>query len=466
MLLLLAACDPPPPEGCAYASMSLAPRLEEQCPDGAATVTATGLAPLVVMFTVDTFNRAYTGGRRPDFNASPRIDDFYAQSTYFPAVVTTRSLTGVALSSLLTGLYPKDHGVRSHADQAPTTATTLPERFAAAGYRTLAYSANQCWLVDGKVDEVVCHWNRQGTQDQHDADTLLVDAAVDRLGRLDGPTFMWIHLVDPHAPYEAREPHYSDFGAPDAPGEFDPGDEGALADVNLGTRAITAEEHAQVEAAYASQVAAVDNLFGRLLDALDANGQSDAVVLLGADHGEELGLHGHYYWHSCSTYNPAMVVSYALRAPGRLAPGGVVTTPVPIVDLAPTLAEVAGLQWSGDTDGTSLVGELRSCRVESRPAFFERDTKGAGMVLGDQKVVIEPEGKATDCTPYSAEAPYVVASQQLYDLADDPDECTNLADDDPTTFGALREQVCDWVTSGAWVESNNDRNVLVKACGG
>ena len=88
------------------------------------------------------------------------------------------------------------------------------------------------------------------------------------------------------------------------------------------------------------------------------------------------------------------------------------------------------------------------------------------MVLGDQKVVIEPEGKATDCTPYSAEAPYVVASQQLYDLADDPDECTNLADDDPTTFGALREQVCDWVTSGAWVESNNDRNVLVKACGG
>lgn len=466
MLLLLSACDPPPPEGCAYASMSVAPQPEDQCPEGASTVTATGAPSLVLVFTVDTFNRAYTGGRHPDFAPSPRINAFYAESTYFPAVVSTRSLTGVALSSLLTGLYPKHHGVRSHADQLPTTAPTLPERFAALGYRTLAYSANQCWVVEGKVDETVCHWNRQGTQDQHDADTLLVDAAIDRLGRLDGPTFMWIHLVDPHAPYESREPYFTELGGADAPGDLDPGEEGALADVNLGTRVLSEAEHAQVEAAYASQVAAVDALFGRVLDALAATGQSDEVVLLGADHGEELGLHGHYYWHSCSTYNPAMVVSYALRAPGRLAPGAVVTTPVSVVDFAPTLVGLAGSDWTGSLDGSSLLDELRTCDVATRPAFFERDSKGAGVVVGGQKVILEPEGKATDCTPYSEEEPYLVASEQLYDLEADPDECVNVADDDPDTFSTLRRQVCDWVTDGAWVESNNERNVLVKACGG
>jgi len=468
VLFALFACDPEPPEGCAFSSMATAPESASTCPADAGDYdpAAMGPAPLVVMFTVDTLNRAYLDGRHPEWDITPRLDAFFAESAYLPGVVSVRSLTGVALSSLLTGRYPRAHGVRDHADQVGTAIETLPEHLASGGYATRAFISNQCWVIDGKVDELTCRWNRQDESDQDLKDDELVTSFTRALDELSGPTFLWIHLVDPHTPYDAREPYYDTFHPEPPAGDFDPGVEGALADVNLGQRSITPEEHAQVEAAYASQVALIDAQFGEVLDALSSRGLDDAIVVFGADHGEELGLHSHYYWHSCSTFNASLMLSFAIRAPGRLAGGAVMASPVSSTDIAPTVAELAGLPWDNDIDGTSLVGDFRACREPTRPAYFERATEAAGMVVGGHKLVLEPEGWTSACEPYTDDIPYVMASEQLYDIESDPDECTNLAEDEPEMFSDLRGQLCDWVLAAPWVATNNERNPVVRACGG
>jgi arylsulfatase A-like enzyme len=471
MLWLLTACDgeaptapPSAADGCAFTALSHVDPPQSSCPTDADAHADATPPELIVLFTMDATNRSYFGGRHPEWNVTPRIDAFLKEGAWFPNLLSVRGLTGVAMSSLLTGLYPRRNGVRNHDYDVASPEPSIAERLHDAGYRTAVFSDNQCWVVEDRVDELVCTWNDPNFPDQHDRDVPLIQAAVETLvNRKPGEKlFMWVHVLDAHDPYVDRPPYYEQFHPDPYDGDYQEGSIQLLGEAITGERGVNAEDQRQIEALYASQVRTVDDLFGALRDAVVAS-DPDAVMLLSTDHGEELGQHRGYYWHGCSPYNPVMASSLAIVAPDRVAAGAVRPGWVSSVDIAPTLLDLAGLPAVATLDGASLLPNLDACTDPERTVYFERSPDSAGLIQGETKAFYDPLGSFDDCSPFDqVESTYEDDVANVFDLDADPDECQNLAASQPERWTVLRSTLCDWVLQESWSEEED--NVLVAAC--
>lgn len=234
------------------------------------------------------------------------------------------------------------------------------------------------------------------------------------------PVFAYLHYMDPHSPYLPPESFRTRIGLPEArPGE-------AL-DAN---RMLTALELWQLderqvallESLYDAEVAALDAALRRLFAALEERGfLEDAVVLFVADHGEEFREHG-MLLHGLSLHEQAVRVPLLLLAPG-FAGGEVVPRNVSLLDVAPTILELAGAGREGRFSGSSLVPLLRpegrAARLADagptadlilelqakREGSMDLRSHAAAIVRGERKVLVGPDGQITS-----------------YDLARDPAE--------------------------------------------
>lgn len=429
-------------------------------------------APTVLVVVVDTLTKRHLGRFHGEWATSPNLDAFFDQAVLLSDTQVVRSLTGVSVSTITTGTWPRTHRVRDNKDWKLPWNPLLPERFQEAGYTTLGYAANTCQFIDRGIDERTCTWNFEvdkGFEGQLDRDRALVDQLVADLAArpADEPLFLWLHLIDPHDPFTAVQPWYDEFHPEPYEGALDPEDTLMLEARILSGEPLTAEEQRHLEAVYASQVRQVDEELGRVLTALeDAGRMREAVVLFTADHGEELGEHNTYFFHGCSPYQPAMQVVSALYAPGRLPQGVEISTTARSVDLAPTLADLAGIGWRGFRDGDSLVDELLSGALEERPAFFERGTGTAGVVSGGHRYILDVNEGFAECKPYDlAGTSFPGEREELYRHADDPLEKENIAAADPATLAELRARTCEWILAAPWQSASADRtHPLVAAC--
>lgn len=277
--------------------------------------------PTVVLVSIDTLRTDRLGayGRSPSI--TPRMDGLAARAVVFDTVWTTAPLTVPAHASLLTGLTPPLHGLRTNhpPGRLPDAADSVAEVFRAGGWATAAFVSASVLRADRTgldagfdlYDDVaapsvgVLHDTERKGMDT-------VDAALAWIRRTQGPQFVWIHLFDPHAPYAAPAPH--------GPG---PG-------------------HEADATGYDAEVAYTDACVGRLLDGLVAAGLEDAVVALTADHGEGLGEHGEST-HGYLLHEATLRVPLFISAPGRLSSGIRRDEPASVVDVAPTLVALAGL---------------------------------------------------------------------------------------------------------------------------
>jgi arylsulfatase A-like enzyme len=176
----------------------------------------------------------------------------------------------------------------------------------------------------------------------------------------------------------------------------------------------------------------VDGLVGAFLAMLDERGLTGrTVVVMASDHGQELGDHGGYtYGHTL--YDEVVRVPLIVAGPGVTAADQAVDTPVSLIDLAPTLAEMAGTALSGEAQGFSLVPALQGQAVDGRPVFSEalyrvpfnqQAIRSGGYKLIDH----ESDGQV-----------------ELYDLQADPAESHDLAAERPGVADALQNDLQQW----------------------
>ena len=439
-------------------------------PPGDDDDTAQATPPLVVMITIDALNRGFLGATHP-WDTTPGIDALAAEGTTLHDVLVSRGLTSPSMGSLLTGLYPRDHGVRSNVTAWDGSLPTLPRWFQQAGFTTWGYSANMCSFIDHDIDHRMCSWLVEMPEltSQREGDELLVDQLLaDLADRGEGPHFVWLHLMDPHDPYTAVEPWYAQFHPDPYAGTFDPADHDDLDAVMFGDRELDEADLLHLDAVYASSVRSTDELVARFFDGLrDLELYEGAVVVLGADHGEVLARHADYFYHGCSTHNAELAVTWIVRAPGAIPAGAVLDGWVGEVDLAPTLLALAGLEVDASLSGRSLVPDLEGGAIaEGHDRYFERGTRTAGMIRGDTKYVLNPVGDFHDCFPYEVEGvPFPGDTEMLYDLVADPQETTNLADTAEAEAAELRGALCAWVLEDTWTAPEADAsNALVAAC--
>jgi arylsulfatase A-like enzyme/Tfp pilus assembly protein PilF len=342
---------------------------------------APGNRPSVVLVTLDTTRADRLGCYGRAGAGTPNLDRLAAGGVRFDDAWAAAPITLPSHLSMMTGCTPVTHGVRDNGvTKYDGRIPTLAARFAANGYRTAAVVSasvlDSVWGANagfGVYDE---RFDRKGERSGAAATT----RALEILGSSTEPFFLWVHYYDAHWKYEPPAPFAARY--PDDP--------------------------------YQGEIASVDFEVGRLLAGLEKAGRKPIVVVAG-DHGEGLGEHAERT-HGIFTYRSTLRVPFLIAGPG-IAPGRIVREPVSLVDLAPTVAELAGLPAARLEDGVSLGAVVlrRAAAPALRRIYFE------SMLPFNSYGWVFPRG-ATDGRHVFIDLP----RREVYDLRSDPGQTKNL----------------------------------------
>ena len=240
--------------------------------------------PYVVLVTIDTLRADATTPYGAPADATPHLAAFARESVQFSRALTTMPTTGPAHLSILTGLYPQQHGALQNGAAVRPGTRSLAVLMRQSGRRTAAFVSvhhlsHETLGLDGFE-----RWDAPAeTRDGKDT----VAAAEAWIDGVDGaPFFLWVHLFDPHQPYKSH---------PDTPAAVATRLQ-ALAGVEVPSRGgfavadVTAEQQEKLALLYSADVHYADGQLGRLLEFLDERGLAErAAVVVTADHGEVLG---------------------------------------------------------------------------------------------------------------------------------------------------------------------------------
>jgi arylsulfatase A-like enzyme len=391
----------------------------------------------LLLVTVDTLRadhlHAY-GYSRP---TSPHMDALARRGLLFEDAETVQSATWPALTTLHTSLYPSAHGVVENGHDLREGVPTLAELLFAKGYETAAFLTNMKRARHRGF--ALVSPARAGGQSADDREA--VEDAIAELGRdRSRAFFIWVHLISPHASYDPPRPWDTAFPGPGASALS--GDLGEL--VRLRERGATLSEAdvARVVSLYDGEVAYTDDLVGRLLEAVRTLGlESSTLVVLTADHGEDLYEHNRYFFHSPSMYASSLHVPLILALPGVLPEGRSTDQPASLVDLAPTLLGLLGMEAPRSFQGENLLpGGALPREPVRRLLFSETNGRIYGVRTAGFRLVLNPGGVA----PGAPGGAYPIAPVELFSRADDPREQTNVAAARPDVVRALSADVAEW----------------------
>lgn len=349
----------------------------------------------VLLITVDAL-RADTLRSLGGSGLTPSIDELATQGVVFRRAYTPAPHTSYALASLLTAKFIKPvvelgSAVSDHA--------TLPDLLQRYGYRTAAFYPPAIFFVDGARFAGLANrgFGFEYRKEMYASASVRVDQLRDYLEHVETghPLFVWVHLFEPHEPYEP-------------PAEF--------------------KQDESARGRYDGEVAYADHAIGRMTR-LFRELRPHATVIVTADHGEEFGDHGGSF-HGSTLFDEQTRVPVVWSSPGAVTPA---TTDVPIelVDVGSTILSSAGIardpRMRGDDLGPVLLGNR-----SAGPRFAFASVEERHMVCdGRYKAICSPEQE--HC--------------QLFDLQNDAKEQHNLITNEPERAQALRRELFGFLST-------------------
>ena len=353
----------------------------------------------LVLVTMDTLRADRVGVYGGIEGLTPNLDALAKRGVVFLDATAHAPLTLPSHASLMTGLFPSHHAVRDNAGFPLDPASeTLAEVLSRAGYQTAAFvgayvlnrrtgiSQGFETFVDrfimGTVHLTLSSLERRGPD--------LAAEAAEWLENASPPFYLWLHLYDPHAPYEAPPAFAEQW--PDRP--------------------------------YEAEVATSDWALGDLLRALPEGMENHTIVVVTADHGESLGEHGEPE-HGIFLYQSTLQVPLIIAGPG-LPEGARIADPVRHVDVVPTVLDLLGILPPGDLDGESLLPLIAGNERETVPISYAESAFGH-LHFGSSELRAVRKGEWKHI-----EAP----RPELYNLREDPTEQQNLHAREP---GVVRD---------------------------
>ncbi len=401
--------------------------------------------PNVLVWLVDTLRADHLGCYGYARPTSPHIDALAAQGVLFTDAHVHSNWTQPSVASLLSGrnVLPWSEDFTS---TVPSGLLLLPQWLAQHGWATAGFTSTvataarygfaQGYETYEELDLLLV--GRQRTRrsaEVYDAEQL-VDAAVRWMGEKEArgdarPFFLYLHSVDPHAPYGGRD-------GPDV--EPDIGSVEFIAAAQRTGHVWTESERRRIVELYDEDIARNDAAFGRLLEELDRRGLArDTLVVVVSDHGEEFWEHaepgpghGHRSMHRELTHVPLV-----LRWPAGLPAGARVEGLMRGIDLAPTLVELLGLPPLPEAEGRSVAGAARAGRA------LQRD-ESAGTLVLDRAKPKDPAFLAVRTSEWLWQFDAQAGEDTLHDLRADPTE-TGPAVHDPAVAARFAALVEAWL---------------------
>jgi arylsulfatase len=414
----------------------LEPAAVSPADDARADPLRKALAGANVLLIVLDAGRAQTFGCYGYGRATtPVMDRIASEGVVFERVYTPAVYTLGAMSSVWTSQYPdRHHSEVSFSAKLPKDRLTLAELLSAQGIHTGGFVANP---VAGRLfgfergftdfDEV---WTSLGSSGGVFRTAVPPWLAKNRDRRF----FAYVHFREPHFPYDPEPPFDTRFG-PDGPiPKALRRSEPFVRDVNQGRRQLSDAEREHLVRLYDGNVAFADQVIGSLRSSLEAEGLWEkTVVIVAADHGEELLEHG-WIGHNVHLFEPSMHVPLIVRFPTGLGPAGVrVKALADLLDLAPTIADVFGVRGKGGSDrafqGRSLLPMVAG--APGKPAVLSR------TVWDRPRYALRDER-------YKYVYYTQTGEEWLYDLEGDPGERRDLTALEPLRAAYYRQALHAW----------------------
>jgi arylsulfatase A-like enzyme/Flp pilus assembly protein TadD len=365
----------------------------------------------IILITLDTLRTDRLSCYGSDRVQTPNIDSFAADGVRFSNAASTVPFTLPAHSSILTGLYPPGHGVRENVGyvldkKLPTLGTVLGQ----AGWSTAAFVSafvlDGRWGIDRGFDHYFDDFDLSEMESasmgsvQRSGDETVAEAVrwLDQRPS-EKPFFLWLHLYDPHDPYEPPEPFASRY--PNRP--------------------------------YDGEVAYTDSLIGDFRRSLEERDLLErSLVILSSDHGEGLGDHGERL-HGYFIYEPTIHVALIVRPPLTDQAGRVVERAVSHVDLMPTILDAVQVPPPAELHGRSLL-----------PLLLGEDVRWQRSVYSESLYPMLHYGWAPLRAVRSDRFKLIdVPRPELYDLDRDTLEEDNLYDTEPERSQQLRAELAE-----------------------
>jgi arylsulfatase A-like enzyme/Tfp pilus assembly protein PilF len=356
----------------------------------------------VLLITLDTTRADRLGCYGYGAARTPRLDGLALGGALFDQAFSPVPMTLPAHASLMTGLLPPEHGLHINGEgRLAEPVETLAERLKARGYATGAFIG--AYVLDKKFGlaqgfDAYDDDLRQGGYSDIDLyryrkGETVASSALQWLAKQRRPFFCWVHLFDPHIPYDTHPELFGDTYA---------------------------------SRPYDAEIAYVDLQVGRILDALRERHLDDTTLVIAAgDHGEGLGDHGERT-HGYMIYNSTMRVPLLASLPGRIAPGRRIAHRVSLIDLCPTILDLLGCDPAGGAAARSLRPLLEGGAAEAEPIY------------GESELGLRSHGWAPLYSLLSDRWKFIeTKAPELFDFESDPGEGTNRVDHE----AAVREDM-------------------------
>jgi arylsulfatase len=352
----------------------------------------------VLLITIDTLRADHLGVYGYPRNTSPRIDALARAGTVFDQAYTFWPKTRASFVMMLTGRRPSQNGYsKSHPvvlDFNPTIASALRD----AGYATAAAVDNANLSVANGYskgfDSYRETWEEPALESEMDRTRAITESGIAFLkdGARRKPFFLWLHYVNPHAPYTPPPPHDTAFlDESVAKSRRLPVVRGVFGGIPQPWAVAGQDRLGYYVAQYDGEIAAADQEVGRVLDALLASGQAGrTLVVLTSDHGESLGEHDYFFDHGADLFDPCLRIPLIVVLPGARGverSGALAST----LDVFPTVLDVVKRSYTPDLAGESLLPAVQGSGFEPRTRLFAQNDLNMSAAFDRRfKLVAQP----------------------------------------------------------------------------
>ncbi len=394
----------------------------------------------VLLITVDTTRADYLSCYGYPRDTSPNMDRLAGEGARFARAFCTKGVTDPSHASILTGFYPRTHGLQGNHQQITGKVSSMAEVFKRRGYKTIAVTSREHVMPEQLGVEGFDEMSGPNVYMQKTSAREAYRRAANRLYRhRDRNIFMWVHFFDPHDSYKPH-PGYSDHlmdkydGKRDGDKFLKPGEY------------YSKEERKYMRDLYAGEIYYMDHWIGKLVELasdLAPRPSRPPFVLIVGDHGEAMGEYMdtpyHFgFGHGAVLYNGGVHVPLIIHWPGRVPPDTVVKDVVDGVDVAPTIVDYVFDMKDYKCQGQSLRPVVTDKESTDKTAVVQNTSRKTpyaphvplpeyAFIKGDHKLLANEKG-----------------ASKLFDLASDWKETEDLADTNPSRVKALEKDLRKW----------------------
>jgi arylsulfatase A-like enzyme len=380
----------------------------------------------VVLIGVDTLRADHLGCYGYHRNTTPSVDRFAESGVLFENVVCPSPWTLTSFATVLTSLYPTQHGAISSHTSLGTSFPTLATLLRDEGYATGAIINAPYLKPKYKLDRGFDYYGMPPKTGRVAANT--TEDALEWIDlNLEQPFFIFVHYFDPHLPYEAPAPYDT---------LFDPGYEGEIEDhydpenlpraraVNFNNmKSLTAADWNHIKSLYDGEVAFTDEAIGTLLKGLEERGLRDnTLIVFLSDHGEEFYDHGGFE-HGHTLFDELIKAPLIFSLSDVLPQDVRLSRQVRLLDVVPTILDLLGIRVSTHFEGVSLKPLLLG---KTRPAEPAGATLLPPEIAYSEAMLYYFEKKCLTAYPWKLIYDMRTGEEKFFNLAEDPEESVNI----------------------------------------